>query len=152
MSNATHAQGPKSIYKCAVVSLKPGHMDWVRDFDFMLNLNCTCTGLCGCLVRVQVTHHHNNNNLFNKPNWNTYNINTLFTSSCSCLNTYVLCTLHVLQLRTCTVPESLWYSCGCKTLTLSTIYWWTVPMMRPEGVVRNPSQEQVVVWGGGKGK
>jgi len=22
----------------AVVSLKPGHMDWVRDFDFMLNL------------------------------------------------------------------------------------------------------------------
>ena len=23
---------------CAVVSLKPGHMDWVRDFDFMLNL------------------------------------------------------------------------------------------------------------------
>ena len=25
-------------YWCAVVSLKPGHMDWVRDFDFMLNL------------------------------------------------------------------------------------------------------------------
>ena len=23
---------------CAVVSLKPGHMDWVRDFDFTLNL------------------------------------------------------------------------------------------------------------------
>jgi len=23
---------------CTVVSLKPGHMDWVRDFDFMLNL------------------------------------------------------------------------------------------------------------------
>ena len=26
-----------------------------------------------------------------------YNINALFTSSFSCLNTYVLCTLHVLQ-------------------------------------------------------
>ena len=23
---------------CAVVSLKPGHMDWIQDFDFMLNL------------------------------------------------------------------------------------------------------------------
>jgi len=24
--------------ECAVVSLKPGHMDWVQDFDFKLNL------------------------------------------------------------------------------------------------------------------
>ena len=23
---------------CVMVSLKPGHIDWVRDFDFMLNL------------------------------------------------------------------------------------------------------------------
>ena len=30
---------PVIIYSdCAVVSLKPGHMDWVQDFDFMLNL------------------------------------------------------------------------------------------------------------------
>ena len=69
-----------------------------------------CTGPCGSLVWVQVTHRHNNNNSFNKPTWNTYNINTLFTSSCSCLNTYVLSTLHVLQLRMYTVPESLWYT------------------------------------------
>ena len=64
-----------------------------------------CTGLCGSLVWVQVIHHHNNNILFNKPIWNTYNINTLFTSSCSCLNTHVLCTLPVLQIRTYTLPE-----------------------------------------------
>jgi len=56
--------------------------------------NQVCTGPCGSLVWVQVKH----NNLFNKPTWNTYNINT-----CSCLNTYVLCTLHVLQLRTYSV-------------------------------------------------
>jgi len=81
-----------------------------------------CTGPCGSAVWVQVTHHLNSNDLFNNPTWNTYKINTLFTSCCSCLNTYVLCTLHVLQLRTCTVPESLWYDCVCKTLTFSTIY------------------------------
>ena len=51
-----------------------------------------CTGSCGNLVWVEVTHHHKNNNLFNKPIWNTYSINTLYTSSRSCLNTYVLCT------------------------------------------------------------
>ena len=28
----------KSKLYCAVVSLKPGHMDWVRDFGFILNL------------------------------------------------------------------------------------------------------------------
>ena len=81
-----------------------------------------------------------------------YNINTLFTSSCLCLNTYVLCTLHVLQLRTYTVSESLSYSCGCNILTFSTIYQRTVPRVQPERAVRNPSQEQVAVSRGGKGK
>ena len=75
----------------------------------------SCTDPCGSLVWVQVAHHHNNNNLFNKRTCNTYNINTLFTSSFSCLNKHVLCTLHVLQLRSCTVPESLRYNCGSKT-------------------------------------
>ena len=28
----------QSVNCCAVVSPKPGHMDWVRDFHFMLNL------------------------------------------------------------------------------------------------------------------
>ena len=83
--------------------------------------NTQCTGPCGSLVCVQVAHRHNNDNSLNKPTWNTYNINTLFTSSCSCVNTYVLCTLHVLQLRTYRVPEYLCYSCGCKTLNFSTI-------------------------------
>jgi len=110
------------------------------------------TDPCGSSVWVQGTHHHNNNNSFNKPTWNTYNINTLFTSSCSCLNTYVLCTLHALQLRTCTVSDSLWCSCGCKTWTFSTIYQWTVPRVLPEWVVRKPYPEQVVVSRGGKGK
>ena len=34
---------------------------------------------CGSLIRVKVKHHYNNNILFNKPNWNIYNINYLFT-------------------------------------------------------------------------
>ena len=103
-----------------------------------------CTSPCGSLVLVPVTHQHNNNNLFNKKTRNTYNINTLFISSCSCLNMYELCKLHVLRLRTCTVPKSLWYSCGSKTLKFSAVYWRTVPRIRPEWSVRNPSEEQVV--------
>ena len=48
-----------------------------------MNIKCAVPALVEVWYGCKLTHHHNNNNLFNKPTWNTYNINTLFTSSCS---------------------------------------------------------------------
>ena len=42
----------------------------------------------------------------------------------------------------------MWYSCGCKTLTVVTVYKRTVPMTRSEWTIRDRYRVQVV----GKGK
>jgi len=86
-------------------SFKPMTIQIQRISTFRLRsvvvfLSTYCTDPCESLVLVQVTYHHNNNTSFNKPTWSTYNVNTLFTSSCSFLNN--VRTLPVLQLRTYT--------------------------------------------------
>ena len=78
-------------------------------YCFVLYCTCVVFGISVCSVigscAVQSAACTGPCNSFNKPTWNTYNINTLFINSCSFLNTYVLITLPVLQLRTYTAPE-----------------------------------------------
>ena len=100
----------------------------------------SCNRPCRSLVWEEVTHHHTKP--FNKPTWSAYNINTLFTSSCSYLNTCVLIKVHVLKLEE-TVPNM----CALEAVARPWSELFISKRFRGQNQiewVRNPSQVKVI--------